>query len=474
MNALFLSEDNVLSEARNLRNMTMAQTPLLGEENTPLHSNPSGGTGFESATPRHQVAFTPNPLTTPLRSGSGDVSATPRDISVAGTPMRTPMRDNLSINPDGFSSIGDTPREQRLHTNSAKRALQAGFMNLPKPENNFELLVPEDEDEGHDDSRESMMSVEDAEERDAKLRRAYEEEQRRILARRTEVVRLGLPRPADVNASSLLQQLSAYDDDTDDIDVARKLVDEELASLIQHDSIEHPIPGTTRPGGFKSTYEIPDDEAISTAKSLIHLELASLVGFPQANSDQVREGLIVLSKGETVDEKLSWSSIRQSLVFDSQSKSWVDSQQLSTERRIEGYNALLSVHQNTMSQESQKVTKSEKKLSKVLGGYQARSQALSKRVTDAFAELQLTDNDYQSFVRLQTNEAAVGPRRVVTLKEEVDVLERRERSLQDRYAELEAERKESEIRVAMLEDKMMAEAEALNEASLAEMEDVET
>jgi len=42
-----LLEDSIMMEARNLRNMTMAQTPLLGEENTPLHAPSSGGTGFE-------------------------------------------------------------------------------------------------------------------------------------------------------------------------------------------------------------------------------------------------------------------------------------------------------------------------------------------------------------------------------------------------------------------------------------------
>jgi pre-mRNA-splicing factor CDC5/CEF1 len=59
----------VLTEALNLRNMTVTQTPLLGEENTPLHVAPGGGdagTGFEGATPRHQYAFTPNPLATPF------------------------------------------------------------------------------------------------------------------------------------------------------------------------------------------------------------------------------------------------------------------------------------------------------------------------------------------------------------------------------------------------------------------------
>src|ERR1700734_427621 len=162
-------DDNVLSEARNLRNMSMAQTPLLGDENTPLHVGPAGGTGFEGATPRHQVAFTPNPLATPMHSGASDVSATPRTDGksvISATPLRTPMRDNLSINPsDGYSMVGDTPREQRLRNDSAKRALKAGFMSLPKPENNFELLVPEDEQEDEEQANGSVLSEEDAAER---------------------------------------------------------------------------------------------------------------------------------------------------------------------------------------------------------------------------------------------------------------------------------------------------------------------
>ncbi|KAJ3929217.1 MAG: pre-mRNA splicing factor component-domain-containing protein [Lentinula lateritia] len=429
-------EDNILSEARNLCYMSIAQTPLLGEENTPMHTNTGGGTGFESATPRHQVAFTPNPLAIPIRSGTGDVSATPRDMSVGSTPLRTPWRDNLSINPDGFPSIGDTPREQRLQAHSAKRALQTGFMNLPKPAYNFELLVPEEENEGGDgEERGLLLSEEDAEERDAKLRRAREEEEKRILSRRTQVVRLGLPLPANFDAATLLEHLSRYDDvEEGELGAAQKLGDAELASLIQHDSLEHPIPGTSRPGGAQSTYEIPNDESIHAAN----------------------EGLIALSKADSMDDHASWASVRQSLTFDSSSKTWVNHSQLSSEQRIAGYDALLSEHQNTMGQEAQKIAKHEKKLGKVLGGYQARSQAISKRVTDAFAELQTTYSNYQSLVRLQTNEAAVGPRHVDTLKvEEVENLERREKTLQERYAELAAERKESEAKVTALEEKLI-------------------
>ncbi|KAJ7046504.1 pre-mRNA splicing factor component-domain-containing protein [Mycena alexandri] len=460
-------QDNVMAEARNLRNMSMAQTPLLGDENTPLHVGPGGGTGFESATPRHQVAFTPNPLATPLRADGLDGSATPRTDGgrgVSATPLRTPMRDNLSINPEGFTPVGDTPREQRLRTNSAKRALIAGFNSLPTPENNFELLVPEEEDE--EEVNGMALSEEDAAERDAKLKRLREEQERKALARRSQAVQRGLPRPANVDIDSLLGRLNIDEDEE-----AQKLINKELAELLQHDAIAHPIPGTSRAGGTLSMYEIPADEDVDAAKALIHLELASAVGFTNANPEQLREGLLALAKAETPDETISWASTRQQLTYDAASKVWVDPSTLSVEQRIEGYNAQLEESREMMGKEAAKAAKAEKKLSVVLGGYLSRSEALSKRITDAFDELQKTKVDYESFSRLRTNESAVGPRRLEALKEEVEKLERRERYLQERYSELEAERRDAQERVQTLEEKMMDDAEALNEAQLAAMEE---
>jgi len=49
----------------------------------------------------------------------------------------------------------------------------------------------------------------------------------------------------------------------------------------------------------------------------------------------------------------------------------------------------------------------------------------------------------------------------------IEWLKRRELFLQERYAELELERKESEIRVGGWEERPMANAEALNEANVA-------
>ena len=443
--------------------MIIAQTPLLGEENTPLHIGPAGGTGFEGATPRHQVAFTPNPLATPLHSGIGpDGLATPR--GVGATPLRTP-RDNLSINPaTGMVTGGETPREQRLRVDSAKRALKAGFMNLPKPENNFELLVPEDEEEEHTSG---PMVEEDAAERDARLKRMREEEEQRILARRSKPVQLGLPRPARVDVAQLLQDLDIGDDE---FTGSRKLIHSELADLLLHDSIAHPLPGTNLPGGTVSAYEIPDDDVLAQAKSQIHVELATTIGFPDATETQLKEGLIALTNNEEQDESISWAHVRQQLVFDNNTRRWVDPDTLSVDERRAGYTALLEECRQQIAKEASKATKMEKKLGITLGGYQARHTALAKRVTGAFDDLARSHIDHVSFSRLATHESAAGPRRVETLKDEVEILQRRERLLQERYAELDRERREAMEGVAALEDKIMAEAEALNEAALAEIE----
>ncbi|KJA27283.1 hypothetical protein HYPSUDRAFT_35122 [Hypholoma sublateritium FD-334 SS-4] len=455
--------DNVMMEARNLRNMSMTQTPLLGDENTPVHLGPSGGSGFESATPRHQVGFTPNPLATPRDQGS-DVAATPGGVS--STPLRTPLRDNLSINPEGYSSTpGQTPRDVRIRESSVKRALKAGFMSLPKPENNFELLVPDDEDADAADD-DATLSVEDAADRDAAIKRRQEEQERKALARRSQSVQQGLPRPANVDVSALLKNLSMDDDVTD----ADRLIDNELVELLQHDAIAHPLPGTMRSGASQSTYDMPDDDTLAAAKAAINDELANMVGFPSATPAQLKDGLLKISKTEAVPEDLSWATVRVRLAYDAATKSWVEPATLTLEARVAGYTSLLEDSRTAMTKEAAKAVKVEKKLGVVLGGYQQRAQALAKRIEAAFAELQKGQVDYGSFARLRTNESAVGPRRVESLREEVDKLEHREKMLQMRYAELAAEKQESESRVVLLEEKVMAEAEAYNEAQLSAME----
>ena len=465
-----------MAQALALRDMTQLNTPLFGDENTPLHDPRAGATGFESATPRHQVPFTPNPLATPLRAGGRfDPSATPKGpdgAPVSGTPFRTPMRDNLNLNAlDGASSVGDTPREIRMQANSNKRALQSGFASLPKPKNDFELDIEgmgptveeEDEDSG-------PMTEEDSAERDARVKRAKEEAERKALARRSIVVQRGLPRPINIDSTSLLANLESAGEEEPALRQARHLVNQELAALIEHDTIAHPLPGTKYAGGTESPYDMPLDEDVALAKALLHAELAQAVGFPGASDEQIRQGIMLFAKEESGIDGVDWASRRQGLLFDPSTLDWVEPTSLSGDAITQGMATLLERDRERMTEEASKAVKAEKKLGKILGGYQARFETLSKRLTDAFDQLNKNNFDLESFATLSITESAAIPRRLQGLSEEVDILERRERGLQERYKSLDETRRELQSSITAHEERIMAEAEALNEQALAEMD----
>lgn len=448
-------ENNIMTEARNLRHLSSAQTPLLGGENTPLHSA-SEGTGFTSATPQRKDLATPNPLATP-RAGA---MSTARG-AVGSTPLRTPARDNFAINQAG-ESWGETPSEERRRVKDARRALKAGFASLPKPENNFELAEDEDAEE---EEEEVAMTEEDAADRDARLKAARELEERLELERRSTVVKKGLPRPANVDTRELLLELDeATADAAAEFAAALKLVNLEMAALMKHDSVEHPLPGTTNPGNLASTYDMPDDDFVSAAKAAIHSELAGALGLPGASDDQIR-AVIASQAGE--DESAfssSWSATQSSLVF-SPSLGWVEPSSLSSEDLSSAYGSMISASRERMVAEATRAAKAEKKLSKQLGGYMALNSKAKANITSALDEIQQAQRDFETFSMLRVLEEAAAPARIEAKRDEVAKLERRERDLQARYAELNDRRRAHLAGIEGLEeDKVVLEAQAALDA----------
>ncbi len=184
------SEDTILQEAQNLIALQHVQTPLKGGENTPLRDSTTG-TGFEGIQPKKQSVATPNvvlgtPFRTPgsqLGPGSTPRMMTPRGgggvVAGAMTPGQTPVRDQLSINPEdglgeGFESMRDS-RQQQLEL---RAQLRAGLMNLPTPRNEFEIVVPEEDgmEEGNEGGGLEAGFVEDAAEVDSRKERLRREE----------------------------------------------------------------------------------------------------------------------------------------------------------------------------------------------------------------------------------------------------------------------------------------------------------
>ncbi len=469
------AHDNVMAEARNIRNLSMAQTPLFGEENTPLHELAGRGTGFEGVTPARSGVTTANPLATPFRGSNGtDASGmTPsvngRASTVGATPLRTPARDALSINGESYSTYGETPREQRHRLQDVKSQLKAGFMSLPQPKNEFELVLPEEEDEPEDAEVAAAMRIEDASEREAKLAAIRAAEAEKALARRSQAVKRGLPRPIDFDAALYLAALEKgkLEEPKEELDASRteaeRLVAIEMVRLLEHDAITYPVAGSSRPGGGVSNLPTLADDDLAAARQLVRDEIAQAVGLPGA-SDKVLQRAVSLAAPEW---DAVWRPSYEALTYDAATGRMVDKASLSTDARLAGLTAQLDLSRSHMVKESAKAAKVEKKLGVTLGGYRARSTALGKSLGEAYDDLARSRVELLSFDRLAANEEGALARRMEGLREEVDKLERREREGQSRFRELSEVKAQLEGAVAEME---MEEAERINEAALAAME----
>jgi pre-mRNA-splicing factor CDC5/CEF1 len=214
-------------EARNLIALSNAQTPLLGGENTSLME----GTGFVGATPKHASIQTPNPMATPLRGSSlmnGD-----------NTPFKT-------------------PREEKVFNTQRKKSLLQGLSSLPKPRNEWEIKLPDMEDEPAE--KEKSTSVDDMSDYEREIKAAAESESKERAARRSLAVQLGLPRPTTVPTFSLDKGATEIE----------KMLHEELTRLLKHDSVKYPVAGgKVAPGATKLAANIADMEDEFDSKTLV-------------------------------------------------------------------------------------------------------------------------------------------------------------------------------------------------------------
>ncbi|KAG2366260.1 hypothetical protein BDR07DRAFT_1373712 [Suillus spraguei] len=119
------------------------------------------------------------------------------------------------------------------------------------------------------------------------------------IATNSMVIARGLPRPARVDVEQLREDLNIGEEDSDMAEV-RRVLNSGIVDLLLHGSIAHPLPGTDIPGGTPSTYQIPPDDDLAAANAQIHLELASSLGFPDANETQVKEGLSTPSSSKEI------------------------------------------------------------------------------------------------------------------------------------------------------------------------------
>ncbi|KAG7653702.1 SANT/Myb domain [Arabidopsis suecica] len=236
--------DAIMMEAENLARLRDSQTPLLGGENPELH--PSDFTGV---TPRKKEIQTPNPMLTPSMTPGG-AGLTPRigltpsrdGSSFSMTPKGTPFRDELHINED--MDMHESAKLERQRREEARRSLRSGLTGLPQPKNEYQIVAqpPPEESEEPEEKIEEDMS-----DRIAREKAEEEARQQALLKKRSKVLQRDLPRPPAASLEVIRNSLRSADGDKSSvvpptpIEVADKMVREELLQLLEHDNAKYPL-----------------------------------------------------------------------------------------------------------------------------------------------------------------------------------------------------------------------------------------
>ena len=347
----------------------------------------------------HARTVTQTPL---LGDENVPMPSTVRPSEPASTPAATPYRDALGLN-----DAGATPRDAKMQARIAKRQLAARLAALPAPKNDFDIVVdepPVPEPIVHDDVEE------DAAVRDARLAQEAAEERERAWARRTQVVQRALPRPVDVNPHQLevlLASLRASDDE------AQRLVDHEVVQLMAQDARVFPLPGSRNVGGQTSALWPVPDTYLAQARALVEAET-----------------LHATEPSEPVDMPEAWAP----------DGTRVFRETLSREAYIQGAKQRLEVLRAKMNDAATQALKSEKLLSKLLGGYQARSRRLGGQVTEAAAKHADMSVRISALERLASSEPAAGQERLERIAADVARLSAIERMAQGEHKELQEQR----------------------------------
>lgn len=395
-------EDRVANEIKNIRALTETQSSLLGGDNTPLHEGGSS-TGFDGIAPRRQDIVTPNPMATPFRQANG-MGATPMH---GATPLRTP-RDHFSLNQEveGGQLIRSTPRDIRNHENFTRQQMRGKLASLPKPkETSWDLDAP---DETAEPISSVEMTEEDAAERDRRIREAQEQAAKAEFKRQSQVYQRGLPRPAVLDLTALIQRASKA---TDPIE---GLIANEAALLIAHDSRKFPLPGAQVEGQAPKLREL-NDRFLNAARASIAAEISST----QAQQSEWQEKF---------DD--GWTSARANSLPGLENYEDDEEDAFNEEQKMIG---AFDTVQTALFATAERGNKLEKKLSLHYGGYQNRAKTLRSKILEAGAALPTATNELDAFRTLQISEETAVPRRLEKLRDAVSFVMRREREAQELY-----------------------------------------
>lgn len=446
------TQDNILTEAQNIMALTNVDTPLKGGLNTPLHES-----DFSGITPKHQVAATPNMvLSTPFRTPAhqNDVSGltpqggtTPQIPGATPTPMRTPARDKLNINME--EEYAD-PEYAQYQQQEQKELLKKGLAELPAPKNDYEIVIPESEDQQADDSSEKENYVEDQADLDARREQELLEKRMHEMKLRSQVVQRDLPRPTEVNNAVMRPTPGPSDPPLSLLQKAEEMIKREMLTMIHYDAAYTP-PDIGQQG--------KKPQPVNQAQHLAYLEQHP---YEQVTEEELRSAHEALQQEmDYVKHKMGhgdlsleaytqvWEECYAQVLYLPSQNRYTRASLASKKDRIESLEKRLENNRTLMTKDAKRAAKLEKKLKILLGGYQSRSQGLVKQLHNIQEQAEQTYVELKTFENLKQHETGAIPKRLESLTEDVNRQMARERELQQKFGELERLKEDLEEELGM-------------------------
>ena len=386
--------DAILREAQAQAARRNQKSTLLGGGDAAAATMP---TDFAGATPsRAKTAATPS------HSGvSSQMGATPL---LHG---QTPIRDGLNINDQYAAHFEDlSARERRAQTAATASSLKSAFMSLPKPQNEYQIDLP---DAPAEDERMEDAFVED--EADVRAREAAQlaEYHAMQMRKRSQAVQRDLPRPSE------FQTLEPFADDE-----VSKLVNQEAATLLEHDIAKY----GKKPKSAAALEDF-DESYIDSARKLIEAEADEMLREQQTT----REDFTEVFAEALADE-------RKKLIFVPSLNAQISVDDATKDQRLEAAKATFDRVRSDMEKDAKRAAKLEQKCSLLTAGLQKRNGELCKKLKKTMEEIKTLATEAASYAILHVQEQRAAPNRIEYWLDLVQTARAREQQLQKKFEAL--------------------------------------
>merc|ERR1711983_674193 len=348
----------------------------------------------------------------------------------------TPVRDKLAINAsDSLEEwqAGTPQASFQARENSA--VLKMGLASLPAPKNDYEIVVPEDNEDGVEMTDDANTYIEDQSDVDNRKIEAARLAAEAALAKRSTAVKRSLPRPVDVN-HTVLRPLNA-DPPLNELQKAEELIKREMILMLHHDCLETPT--VAQQGGDRGAKR-GERGIVNESSHRTYLDRHPYKEYTKEEMDEAAEMLekemeVVKTGMQHGDLSLDaytqvWEECLAQVLYLPGQQRYTRANLASKKDRRESLEKRLETNRTHMTKEAKKAAKTEKKLKILTGGYQSRAAGLIKQLNDQAEQLEQSRLELATFDQLKISETAAIPRRLKMIKEDVGKQTEREKELQ--------------------------------------------